>query len=256
MGLPMAKRLHKAGFNIRGFDIRAISPTEAGEVPICRAAALSECEILISVVRDTAETERLCFDDQQVFRNQHYPAVLVVCSTLPPSYLVSLRDKLPGSVELIDAPMSGAPKSAREASLTFMLGGGDGCLDRLDPLFRAMGKHIVRAGSLGSGMTLKVLNNYVAATSVVAVRRVLGVAENSGISTALLRDVMSKSSGSTWFGNEFEQIDWANENYAANNTIEILEKDVKCALDVIASVEDNGDDAEFDDAVLNALKRL
>ncbi len=256
MGLPMAKRLHLAGFKVSGFDIRAITAEEAGSLPLCHASALCECEVLISVVRDVKETQDLCFATQNVYGTKRFPPILVVCSTLPPSYLHDLSQDLPASVTLIDAPMSGAPAAARAGDLTFMLGGERDCLDRLEPLFSAMGSQIVRAGEMGAGMTLKVLNNYVAASSVVAVRRVLQAAGNVGIEPSFLREVMSKSSGSTWFGNQFEKIDWAEEGYSVSNTIGILEKDVECALDVMLAKENAEHRDEFDCALLSALKRL
>jgi len=56
-------------------------------------------------------------------------------------------------------------------------------------------------------MTFKVLNNYVAATSVVSVRRVLAAAKQAGIDQKLLREVMPESSGESWFGNRFKEIE-------------------------------------------------
>lgn len=43
--------------------------------------------------------------------------------------------------------------TARLRKLSFMLGGPDHALDRLTPLFQAMGQHVFRLGLLGPGMT-------------------------------------------------------------------------------------------------------
>jgi len=53
------------------------------------------------------------------------------------------------------------------------------------------------------------------------------------VSPEKLLEVMSESSGGTWFGNQFEVIDWAREGYSPDNTIGILEKDVNSFLKAI-----------------------
>jgi len=263
MGLPMAKRLVNAGFNIRGFDIRPQEQFLNNGVSMCGLSEAQDCDVLISVVRDASETDELCFGEQGIFSGASYPAVLIVCSTLAPSYISQLEEKLPMDVELVDAPMSGASVAAIEGNLTFMLGGKVELLDRLNDIFTAMGRELFYAGGVGMGMTLKVLNNYVAATSVVSVRRVLDAANQAGIDQALLRKVMSESSGETWFGNRFEEIEWSLEGYDSRNTIGILKKDVECALDILVNRDQQSPcrsraDAEkdFDNALLSSLQNL
>ncbi len=265
MGLPMAKRLQIARLNVRGFDIRSQVQFRNCGISMCGSSEARQCEVLISVVRDAAETDELCFGEQGMFVGESYPRILIVCSTLVPSYLSQLGTSLPGDVELVDAPMSGASVAAIEGNLTFMLGGKMETLDYLKPIFSAMGKQLFYAGNVGAGMTLKVLNNYVAATSVVAVRRVLNAANHVGIDQKLLREVMSKSSGETWFGNRFEDIEWAQEGYAADNTIGILEKDVQCALSVLVNQEHNPHpedeetleiESKFDNALISSLQNM
>jgi 3-hydroxyisobutyrate dehydrogenase-like beta-hydroxyacid dehydrogenase len=136
-----------------------------------------------------------------------------------------------------------------------MLGGPDDALDRLTPLFEAMGRHVFRLGPLGAGMTAKVLNNYVASASVVAVRRAYARAKELGADLEALRAVMKASSGATWFGDNFQDIDWAREGYEANNTIGILEKDIRSGLDAMVEAERAGPDA-FDTALLVAIRAM
>jgi 3-hydroxyisobutyrate dehydrogenase len=147
--------------------------------------------------------------------------------------------------------MSGAPVAAIERRLTFMLGGPTDCLDRLMPLFNAMGNNNFRLGTSGRGMLVKTLNNTVAATSVVAVRRVLAEASKAGLDAETLLAVMACSSGATWFGDNISSIEWASETWSASNTIGILEKDVKCAIEGL-----HRDTDAFDQALLEALKSL
>ena len=147
--------------------------------------------------------------------------------------------------------MSGAPHSARNGNLTFMLGGPSSLLERWYPPFASMGSQIHHLGELGAGMSVKVLNNYVASSSVVTVRRVLDACQALNVSPEKLLQIMSESSGGTWYGNQFHEIDWAREGYSAENTIGILEKDVKSFLKAIEA-----DPLPEDSLLLERLRRL
>ncbi len=257
MGLPMAQALQDAGYEVWGLDVRPADEFGSfrSRMLVDAAEFARRAEVVISVVRDMAQTRELCFDDQALFARAEHPHTLIVSSTLSPRFMPELRNRLPTDVTLVDAPMSGAPHAARHRRLSFMLGGPDDALDRLAPLFQAMGQHLFRLGPLGAGMTAKVLNNYVASASVVAVRRAYAHARALGADLDALRSVMMASSGSTWFGDHFHDIDWSREGYESNNTIGILEKDVLSGLDAMCGAGRAGPDA-FDAALLEAIRAL
>jgi len=257
MGLPMAQALQHAGYEVWGLDVRPASEFGSFQSRMLEDPAefASRVQVVISVVRDVTQSRELCFDRQALFTRAQYPGTLIVSSTLSPRFMPELRSRLPVDVTLIDAPMSGAPHAARLRKLSFMLGGPDDALDRLTPLFQAMGQHVFRLGPLGAGMTAKVLNNYVASASVVAVRRAYARARELGADLEALRSVMKASSGSTWFGDHFHDIDWSREGYEANNTIGILEKDIRSGLDAMCGAERAEPDA-FDAALLAAIRAI
>ena len=257
MGLPMAQALQHAGYEVWGLDVRPASEFGSFQLRMLEDPTefASRVQVVISVVRDVTQSRELCFDRQALFTRAQYPGTLIVSSTLSPRFMPELRSRLPVDVTLIDAPMSGAPHAARLRKLSFMLGGPDDALDRLAPLFQAMGQHVFRLGPLGAGMTAKVLNNYVASASVVAVRRTYARARELGADLEALRSVMKASSGSTWFGDHFHDIDWSREGYEANNTIGILEKDIRSGLDAMCGAERAEPDA-FDAALLAAIRAI
>lgn len=257
MGLPMAQNLAKAGFDVCGFDIRPAHEFGdfSSQMVVDSQDFSQSCSAVISVVRDWQQTLDLCFEDQALFSTPNYPKRLIISSTLSPRVILELRKLLPADVDLIDAPMSGASFSAEAASLTFMVGGDTDSVAQTLPLFEAMGDKIHHLGDLSTGMTCKVLNNLLAATSVVAVRRVLKDADRLGLSPAKFLEVSSQSSGGNWFGTNFDQIPWATEGYASENTIGILEKDVTCMLDAVADHPDLVDGG-FEKTILDGLRAL
>jgi 3-hydroxyisobutyrate dehydrogenase-like beta-hydroxyacid dehydrogenase len=241
----MLQALQKAGLNASGYDVRAGIHESVSTDP----AVLGEADILITVVRDEAQTNSLL---TQLLAQRHQLKYCLLSSTLRPSYVLELRERLPASIVCVDAPMSGAPIAAQECRLSFMLGGEPAHLQHLMPLFQAMGQAIFQLGGLSMGMRAKVLNNMVAASTVAAVRRAYGYAERMGLEQDQLRALMEKSSGSTWFGNHFDSISWAGESYSPDNTMGILIKDVQSLIDEVQASQA----VDFEQAVQAAIKKL
>jgi 3-hydroxyisobutyrate dehydrogenase-like beta-hydroxyacid dehydrogenase len=166
--------------------------------------------------------------------------------------VAELRGRIAPEIALIDAPMSGASVSAEEAKLSFMLGGDDAALDRLQPLFRAMGDKIHRMGGFGSGITAKVLNNFCAGSSVAATRKVMRWAKTLGVDEDRLLAVLNDSSGQNWFASNFNRIEFARDGYALENTLGILAKDLDSMLDALPPEEAEG----LPDALVASIRDL
>lgn len=253
MGLPMAECLLAAGVDVWGHDVRNIDEF-GGFAPRMIADAgdfAARCDIVLSVVRDSRQTEDLCFGDQGILRRDKRPDLFVTCSTLSPRAVTDLAARMPDGVDFADAPMSGAPFRAARGTLTFMVGGSQTTVQRLMPLFQAMGDGIHHLGPVGAGMTCKVLNNFVGVVGVVAVRKALASARALGLDRRRLLDVMAMSSGSTWYGDNIDAIDWSRQGYDPGNTIGIIEKDVKAYLDAL-----DGGAGAFETALLDELRML
>lgn len=258
MGLPMAKALVRAGFSVHGYDIRPIM--EFGDFQSRMMPSSDEfgasIDILISVVRDARQTLDLYFDDQAVFRQSIYPKTCLVASTLSPRFLHEIKELLPEDVLLIDIPMSGAPIAAEEARLSFMIGADKETAAPIYPLLDAMGQDLHFLGGFSQGMACKVLNNFVAASSVAAVRQVLNEAPGLGVDPKQLLEVMKTSSGGTWFGDNFEAISWSEEPYDLANTIGIVEKDVNALLDALTAVKSDDKSMGYIRIIRNQLANL
>ena len=254
MGLPMAQALHRAGFDIHGFDVRHRDDFAKADITMCfdSAAFVASRNVLMSVVRDIEQTNALLFDDQAVLVKAPGLRYLIICSTLSPRYLHALRKRVPAHITLIDAPMSGAAIAAEEARLSFMLGGEKNDIDTLMPLFEAMGTKHHHMGAFGTGMATKVLNNLVAASSVASTRLALEWAKDTGLDGNALLAVMNDSSGQTWFGSHFDAIEFSRDGFDEDNTIGILKKDVESALDAMPA----GARGDLPRALIEAIVQL
>ena len=224
MGMGMLRNLQKAGFDARGFDVL---PKEGTSTDIKDFA--KDLTTLITVVRDTTETDALLFDEQAIVSRAPTLECIVICSTLSPKYVKALRVRIPAHISLIDAPMSGAQIKADAGTLTFMTGGP---AEQISHLLAAMGEKMHHMGGFGAGMTAKVLNNLLAASNTAMTRLVLDWADAEGVDEAKMLALIHTASGQNWLASGFDEIEFARDGYDPQNTIGILFKDVASALDI------------------------
>lgn len=225
MGSGMLANLRQSGFDARGFDVRKEAGVGTDIDQFCDGL-----KTVLTVVRDTTETDALLFDEQALLSKAEDLQTLVICSTLPPSYIHDLRKRVPERITMIDAPMSGAQIGAEQGTLTFMTGGP---ADRIAPLLATMGKHVHDMGDLGAGMTAKVLNNLLAASHTAMTRLVLDCADVQGVDEGKLLALIQSASGANWLASGFETIEFARDGYRDDNSIGILVKDVAAGLDIV-----------------------
>jgi 3-hydroxyisobutyrate dehydrogenase-like beta-hydroxyacid dehydrogenase len=225
MGAPMLRALIRAGFPAKGFDI---APKSDADV----AAFADGLETLITVVRDTAQTDQVLFGIQALVQTPTLRRI-IVSSTLSPRYVADLRACVPEHIILIDAPMSGAQIAVENSTLSFMLGDTDADLDTAHPLFDAMGAHFHRMGEFGTGMQAKVLNNLLAASSTAMTRMVLDWADDAGLNETDFLNLVHTSSGQNWLASGMDTIEFARAGHMDDNSIGILVKDVDSALDAL-----------------------
>lgn len=224
MGLGMLDNLRSDGFAARGFDVR---PLHGVGTDVAQFA--DGLSTVFTVVRDTAQTDALLFEDQALVTRAAALSRIVICSTLSPKYVRDLRARVPARIALVDAPMSGAKVKADAGTLTFMTGGD---IKPILPALRAMGTDIHQMGDFGAGMTAKVLNNLLAASHTAMTRLVLDWADAEGVDEAKLLALIQTASGQNWLASGFEEIEFARDGYAQDNSIGILAKDIGSALDI------------------------
>ena len=259
MGLPMLEVLLKNNINAYGYDIKpeAFFPTVNNNFIKSKKEFFAKSDVIFSVVRDINQTLELCEGQDGLFKT-NISKTLVICSTLSPAFLKEFFNKKPPNIKMIEAPMSGAPMKAKDATLTFMVGASSNDFENILPILNILGEKIHHIGEFGSGMSVKVLNNFVASCSVLAVRHVLSEAKNLNISSEQLLNILNCSSGKNWFSDNLNKIDWAKESYNNDNTIAILEKDVKSFIDGIESTQSKSSDEmiNFQKALLRGLKNI
>ena len=256
MGYPMLKVLLKNNINATGHDIKASETFKAfgNKYISSKSDFFLKNDVILSIVRDTKETEDLLINNKDLLSKKN--ATILICSTLPITYIKKLKENLPRNFTLIDTPMSGSTIKAQEGTLTFMVGGNKDEVQNVMPLLKLLGDKIIHIGNFGQGMSVKLLNNFIAASSVLATRNVLAQINDFGLTEKQLLDVVKCSTGDNWFAQNYNTLNWSKENFKKTNTMGILEKDLLSYIE--SKSKDNNDSTiyNYEKSIINGIKNI
>jgi 3-hydroxyisobutyrate dehydrogenase len=166
------------------------------------------------------------------------PGTLVVdVSTGPPELARRLASEL-SAHDVLDAPVSGGPRGAQDASLTIMVGGGTDGYRRALPLLESLGRLVVHVGPHGAGQAAKLCNNLVAGATMVAVAEACALAEREGLDPATLYEIMRASTGDSRVLRTRFPLGGVDDAHPSSRgfeplfTLDLIAKDLELALEL------------------------
>jgi 2-hydroxy-3-oxopropionate reductase len=194
MGRPMARNLLKRGFALRVHS-RSRGPVDevvsAGATAATSAADVAtHARHIVTMLPDGPDVESVLSGAGGVFSTIQPGTVIIDMSTIAPATARRLaaqaRDR---QATYLDAPVSGGEIGAIDGSLSIMVGGDPGALERVRPILEAMGNpdRIVHVGESGAGQICKACNQLVIGGTLVAVGEAFALARKSGVDPSKVR---------------------------------------------------------------------
>lgn len=92
---------------------------------------------------------------------------------------------------MLDAPLGRTPSHAKDGLLNIMASGDKATFDRVRLVLDDLGENVFHLGALGSGHTIKLINNFFGATLSNAMCEAFAFADVAGIPRQQLYDVMA-----------------------------------------------------------------
>ena len=195
MGRPMALNLMRHGHEMGVYARRPASAApllEAGARAYDSPAALAAAsEVVFTTVTASSDFEQVALGENGLVHGAPPGLVVVDMETISPVVARKVAERLAGrGVEMLDAPVSGGPAGAQQATLSIMVGGEAATFERVKPLFQCLGKSIVHMGSSGAGQTTKACNQLALLITAEAAAEALTLARASGLDPAKVREVL------------------------------------------------------------------
>lgn len=246
MGNPMAGHLVQAGFEVAVFDIRpeameAFVSQHGGKATAALVDVAHEADAVITMLPDDKVVRKVVLGDGSencVAAALARGAVVIDMSTSDPVGTRSLAEALrPRGVEMVDAPVMGGVVFAKDATLDIMVGGDAALVERLRPLFEAMGRSIIHCGGVGSAHALKALANYVNACALINVVEALVIGRRFGLDAKLMADALIPMCAGRNHPIEKKVIPHIlTRKYGTGMALGFIAKDVKIAIDTANSI--------------------
>ncbi|TMK40973.1 MAG: NAD(P)-dependent oxidoreductase [Actinobacteria bacterium] len=203
MGSRMAANVARAGFELTVFNrTRATAERFAqghrAAVADSPAEVGAASDLVVTMVVDGRQVEEVLLGARGVIHGARGGTLCVDMSTIGRAWARRLGQRLgERGLAMLDAPVTGSAPRAEDGTLTIMVGGEPGDLDRARGLLGAMGSLIVPAGPLGNGQMVKLINNAVAAANAAVVAQALLVGAATGVDLDALEAVLRAGSGAS-----------------------------------------------------------
>jgi 2-hydroxy-3-oxopropionate reductase len=195
MGRHMALHLQKGGHQLGVWARRAESAAALVAIGATRhdtpAALAAASDVVFTMVTASSDFEQVVLGASGIFQGAKPGLVLVDMETISPAVARAVAQQLAAKgIEMLDAPVSGGPMGAEQATLSIMVGGKPEVFERIKPLFACMGKTITRVGDIGAGQVTKACNQLALLVAAQGVAESLHLAARLGADPAKVREVL------------------------------------------------------------------
>jgi 2-hydroxy-3-oxopropionate reductase len=202
MGRPMASHLQHAGHRLHLWARRPESLVpfaDSGAVVHPTPAALAAAtEVVFSMVMTGVDVEQLALGPDGLIEGARPGWVHIDMSTIAPGSTRRVAAALAArGAAMLDAPVSGGPPAAQDATLAIMVGGDVAVLERMRPLLACLGRSIVHVGGNGAGEVAKLCNQLIMVAAIEACAEAMHLANAHGVDLGAVRAAMLGGSGAS-----------------------------------------------------------
>jgi len=231
MGQAMATNLVRAGHEVTVWNRTPGKVVEGARVAASPAEAAHGVEVVWMAVADTAAVESVLFGADGVEQSLTEGMIVVDSSTISPSATRKFAERVARKgAQYVDSPMTGSKVAADSGTLLFIVGGEEQTIERLKPLYAAMGKKIFRMGEVGKGQSAKLVMNLQIALIYEGFAEALTLAAKLGVDAEKLIPLVNASmvkSGVVEYKAPFV----LGRDFSANFPLRLMRKDIRLALE-------------------------
>ncbi len=234
MGRPMALHLLNGGHAMSVYARRAEAArplVDHGATACSTPATVAErSDVVFIMVTGTSDVEQVVLGDDGVIQGARRDALVVDMSTIDPTATRAIALRLAAEgVAMLDAPVSGGPQGARDATLTIMVGGPSAALERARPLLALLGPTLIHLGESGAGQTTKACHQLALLVTAQGAAEALTLAGRCGLDVEQVRQVLIGGVASSrvldLFGTRM-----ASRDFSAGIESRLYHKDLDIAL--------------------------
>ncbi|MEO0764474.1 MAG: NAD(P)-dependent oxidoreductase [Pseudomonadota bacterium] len=197
MGGAMVGRLQDQGYAMNVIANRTRTYVDQaiarGATEVSTAKELAEASDIVMLCMDTsANVEGRMRGADGVIAGLKPGAVVIDFGTSLPASTKALGNEVAAAGgQYLDAPLGRTPSHAKEGLLNIMGSGDKAAFDKVKPVLDDLGENVFHLGALGSGHTIKLINNFFGMTVANAMAEAFAMADVAGVPRQDLYDVVS-----------------------------------------------------------------
>ena len=150
------------------------------------------CDVVFTCLPSSVEVEQTVLGTDGLLAGCHAGMIHVDSTTADPTSTRRLAAEYAArGAAMVDAPMGRTPKEAEAGKLNTFIGGDPAALDRVRPIIACYADTIVEAGPIGSGHTLKLVNNFISVGTSAVIAEAVATAAKLGVDLNKLYEVVS-----------------------------------------------------------------
>ena len=254
MGVPMAKNLINAGFDIQVWNRNPERSASFATEMQCQIAQTPEalasaCDIVITMLADDAASQDVYLGESGLLKGKK-AMVFIEMSTVSPNWINRLQSQS-SRAAIIDAPVSGATQAAQAGKLMIMVGGSEEIAQPLLPIFDALGEKTIILGKQSAGATMKLAINSVIHSLNQAAAESLNLAQAAGIELPLAYEALESSAACAPMLRYRKPLYLDERAHQVTFTIGLAAKDVDLATRLARSLDVQMPQAELNLGILN-----
>lgn len=197
MGHGAAKNIVTKGYPLTVFDpyakdnVRDLvqrGATEAASV----VDLASKSDVVFLNLPSSQDVEQVVYGADGLMAAIRPGMIIVDSTTADPRITRKIgADLAARSVQMIDAPNGRTPKEIEAGKVSTYVGGSKEAIDRVMPVFNCHADTIIRTGDLGSGTTMKLVNNFITIGTGALIAEAVATAHKLGVDLKILVEVLS-----------------------------------------------------------------
>jgi len=235
MGGGMARNLLAKGHALTVWNRsaeRTAALVAAGATAAARPADLaSRCDLVMVCVSDTPDVEQVAQGPEGILAGLFPGSLVIDHSSISPAVTRRLAEAASArGAGWLDAPVSGGSEGAARGTLSIMVGGDPGQLERAHPYLAAYGTTITHVGPSGAGQLAKIVNQILVVVTQQGVGEALLLTQAGGLDLGTTIDAVKGGAAGSWMlANRGPQM--ARRDWRPGFTIDLQQKDLRLALE-------------------------
>jgi 3-hydroxyisobutyrate dehydrogenase len=241
MGLPMAERLLKAGYDVSVWNrtrAKAEPLAKSGGKVVDRISDLASCDVVFSIVSAGKDLAEVSLGASGLAAGGRLPSILVDCSTISVEESADIRKRLKEKgCDYIAAPVSGNAKVIKAGKLSAIISGPESACKTVMPLMEAIApRGVSYAGAGELARVCKIAHNVMLGVVIENLIEITLLTNKMGVPRheflAFLNNSVMGSMFTAYKSPALVNLDWTT-----TFTPELLRKDLDLGLELAREMD-------------------